>query len=224
MKNIIISISFILFNLSTFAQGDTLSVKGSGLRAQTDNIKMLSDKISSQQQMANTSLAEKARTISYKIIICKNSLRKNTNYPYYLKQLFSNYESVLNLALNTNNPDSAANALDFVEQDLSAKTATRYSDNGTIAYYDTAPMNVKVEVVDSNGVSLNGYEVKARPFFMLDAASAFNFHALTNSATENIIPGWYMFIVEKGPFKKEKDFKILRTHTEPVLLTIPVGD
>ena len=226
MKNIIISIALILLNLSVFAQSDILSVKGSDLRKQTDSIKMLSDRIFSQQQMANKSLAEKARTISYKIVICKNSLRKKTNYPYYLKQLFSNYESVLNLALNTNNPDSAANALDFVEQDLSAKTAFPPSSDGTVypAYYDTAPMNVKVVVVDSNGVSLNGYEVKARPFFMLDAASAFNFHGLTNSATENIIPGWYMFTVQKGSFKKEKDFKILRTHTEPVLLNIPVGD
>ncbi len=226
MKNIIISIALILLNLSTLAQGATLSVKGSDLREQTDSIKILSDKISSQQKMANTSLADKARTISRKIVICKNSLRKKTNYPYYLKQLFSNYESVLNLALNTNNPDSAANALDFVEQDLSAKTVFPPSSDGRVypAYYDTAPMNVKVVVVDSNGVSLNGYEVKARPFFMIDAASAFNFHELTNSATENIIPGWYMFIVQKGPFKKEKDFKILRTHKEPVLLTIPVGD
>ncbi|HEV8083630.1 MAG TPA: hypothetical protein VGP55_10530 [Chitinophagaceae bacterium] len=226
MKNIIISIAAILINLSTFAQSDTLSVKGSDLREQTDTIKMLSDKISSQQEMANKSLAEKARTISRKIIICKNSLAKKTNYPYYLKQLFSNYESVLNLALNTNNPDSAANALDFVEQDLSAKTVFPPSSDGTTysPYYDTTPMNVRVVVVDSNGVSLNGYEVKARPFFMLDPASAFNFHGLTNSATENIIPGWYMFMVQKGSFKKEKDFKILRTHTEPVLLNIPVGN
>lgn len=225
MKNIIISITLILLNLSTLAQGATLSVKGSYLREQTDNIKMLSDKISSQQEMANISLAEKARTISRKIVICKNSLHKKTNYPYYLKQIFSNYEAVLNLALNTNNPDSAALALDFIEKDLSAKIVISSADGRTYpAYYDTAPMNVKVEVVDSNGVLLNGYEVKARPFFMLDAASAFNFHGLTNSAIENIIPGWYMFIVQKGPFKKEKDFRILRTHTEPVLLTIPVGD
>ena len=226
MKNIIISIAVILINLSTFAQSDTLSVKGSDLREQTDNIKILSDKISSQQEMVNKPLAEKARTISRKIIICKNSLGKKTNYPYYLKKLFSNYESVLSLALNTNDSDSAANALDFVEQDLSAKTVFPPSSDGRTysPYYDTTPMNVRVVVVDSNGVSLNGYEVKARPFFMLDAASAFNFHGLTNSATENIIPGWYMFIVQKGPFKKEKDFKILRTHTEPVLLSIPVGD
>lgn len=226
MKNIIISIAVILINLSTFAQSDTLNVKGSDLREQTDTIKMLSDKISSQQKMANKPLAEKARTISRKIVICKNSLGKRTNYPYYLKQLFSNYESVLSLVLNTTSPDSAANALDFVEQDLSAKTVFPPSSDGTTysPYYDTTPMNVRVVVVDSNGVSLNGYEVKARPFFMLDPASAFNFHGLTNSATENIIPGWYMFIVQKGSFKKEKDFKILRTHTEPVLLNIPVGN
>lgn len=226
MKNIIISIAVILINLSTFAQSDTLSVKGSDLREQTDSIKVLSDKVSSQLEIVNKSLAEKARTISRKIIVCKNSLGKKTNYPYYLKQLFSNYESVLNLALNTNNPDSAVNALDFVEQDLSAKTVFPPSSDGTTysPYYDTTPMNVRVVVVDSNGVSLNGYEVKAHPFFMLDPASAFNFHGLTNSATENIIPGWYMFIVQKGSFKKEKDFKILRTHTEPVLLNIPVGN
>jgi hypothetical protein len=228
MKIIIISIALILISLSTFAQSDTLSVsvKGSYLREQTDNIKILSDKISLQQEVINKPLAEKARTISRKIVICKNSLGKRTNYPYYLKQLFSNYESVLSLVLNTNSPDSSANALDFVEQDLSAKTVFPPSSDGTTysPYYDTTPMNVRVVVVDSNGVSLNGYEVKARPFFMLDAASAFNFHGLTNSATENIIPGWYMFIVQKGSFKKEKDFKILRTHTEPVLLNIPVGN
>ena len=97
-------------------------------------------------------------------------------------------------------------------------------DGSEVPYYDTTPLDVEVAVVDSNSATLKGYEVKARPFFMSDAASVFNFHGLTNHAKEKIIPGWYMFIVKKGSFKKEKDFKILRTHTPPVLLTIPVHD
>lgn len=222
MKNIIIALTIILFNPYASAQNQT--VPGSILRAQADIIKKWSENISSKYETVNASLAGKADSIRYKIEICRNSLDAGIAYPAYLSRLFSNYESVLKLAGTTNNQDSVANALNFIEEDLRAKTATRYTVNGEAAYYDPTPLDVKVEVVDSKGAALKGYEVKARPFFMLDAASAFNFHRLTNQAKEKIIPGWYMFIVKKGSFKKEKDFKIFGRHTQPILLTIPVHD
>ena len=222
MKNIIIALTLILFNLCTLAQNQT--VQGSILRTQADNIKELSEIISSKYKTVNASLAGKADTIRYKIEICKNSLDIDTAYPAYLNRLFSNYESVLKLAGTINNQDSAAIALNFIEEDLSAKTATRYTANGKAAYYDPTPLDVQVQVADNSGAILKGYEVKARPFFMLDVASIFNFHGLTNQAKEKIIPGWYVFIVKKGSFKKEKDFKIFRTHTQPILLTIPIHD
>ena len=200
------------------------TVKGSILHTQADNIKAWSEDVSSKYEIINTSLAGKADVIRYKIEICKNSLDSGTAYPVYLNRLFSNYESVLKLAGTTNNQDSAAIALNFIEEDLSAKTATRHTASGGVSYYDTAPLQVEVKVVDSNGATLQGYEVKARPFFMLDPASIFNFHGLTNQAREKIIPGWYVFIVKKGSLKKEKDFKIFRTQTQPILLTIPIHD
>ena len=236
MKSIIIALKFILFNLCALAQIHPMpdsvppepahqTVKGSILHTQADNIKEWSANVSSKYEIINTSLAGKADVIRYKIEICKNSLDRGTAYPVYLNRLFSNYESVLKLAGTTNNQDSAAIALDFIEKDLSAKTAIRAGVSEEDAfYYDTAPLQVEVKVVDSNGATLQGYEVKARPFFMLDPASIFNFHGLTNQAKEKIIPGWYVFIVKKGSLKKEKDFKIFRTQTQPILLTIPIHD
>ncbi len=217
----IIALTLILFNKCALAQNQT--VQGSMLHAQADIIKELTENIASKYQTVNTSLAGKADVIRYRIEICRKSLDRATAYPVYLGRVFSNYESALKLAGTTNNQDSAALALNFIEEDLSAKTVTD-SVNSAISYYDTTPRDVEVEVVDSNGAALKGYEVKARPFFMLDPASVFNFHGLTNHAKEKIIPGWYVFIIKKGSFKKEKDFKILRTHTQPILLTIPVHD
>lgn len=223
MKKIVIGALFFLINFSVPAQ-KMRTVKGTILRSQADVIKKLSEKIYSKYETRNVALATKADAIRHKIEICKNSLVAANTYPAYLKSLFSNYDRILKFAGNTKNEDSVAIALNFIEEDLSAKSANRYTANGEEPYYDTSPLDVQVQVVDAAGTILKGYEVKARPFFMFDAASIFNFHGLTNQAKEKVIPGWYVFIVKKGSFKKEKDFHILKTHSQPILLTIPVQD
>ncbi len=193
----------LLFSISRTSNAQTTVrmnrevIKGKKIEPTVVAVSKRTDQLAVRFADRDTSIDRQLTNIKKRLIETQDILVRNNKYPKFYKNVFSNYDKLLNKAYSISNDDSVAMIINYINKDLTLKSSSGKEDGVMEMKISLVELQVNA-VREGTSEELEGFNVVLQPFFAADIQSAIIFNDKTKKAVMKVPPGWYKIIVDNG--------------------------
>jgi hypothetical protein len=149
-------------------------------------------KLTSSYKNNNAGQFNKCRILSGLFTNFATRLEKTSQLPPDYNAVLLNYFNLLKKANQDPNSSDAMAILDFISTDITLKSP----NTPALIEQLSKKIIVVVDVINSKGEKLGGYNVFAKYYLEIDSTQHEQFNP-TNNAQKFLLPGWYIFWITK---------------------------